>query len=122
VPAAEQVAEEHLEVPAHGLQRLGEQPPAVGVDLVDDLLQRAFGGGQVLVLGREVLVAGLELFELVEGFEVDIAQVIDLPPQVVDFRLDLLAAPLLLLGRLVLPLGKLDAVVLAEPVGQGGPL
>ncbi len=122
VAAAEQVAEERLEMALDRLERLGEQPPAVGVDLVDDLFQRRLGRRQVLVLVGEGLVAGFELLEFFQGFEVDVAEIVDLLPQFVDFLLHLFPLVLLLVAGLVLQLGQLDAVVLAEPVGQAVPL
>ena len=104
--------------PLHRFQRLGKQPPAVGVDPLDDLFQRRLGRRQVVVLVGERLVAGFELFELVEGFEVDVAEVVDLLPQLLDLLLHLLPLVLLFVGGVVLQFGQLDAVVLAEPVGQ----
>ena len=71
------------------------------------------------MLVGERLVAGFELFEFVEGFQVDVAQVADLLPQLFDFLLHLLPLALLFVGGLVLQLRQLDAVVLAQPVGQG---
>ncbi len=119
LPAAEQVAEQLLKMPADRFQRLGEQPPAVGVDPVDDLFQRRLGAGQVVVLVGKRLVPRLQLFQLLQGFEVHVAQVVDLLPQFLDLLLHFLPLPLLFAAGLVLQFGQLDAVILAEPVGQG---
>ncbi len=73
---------------------------------------------QVLVLVGERLVAGFELFEFIEGFEIHVAEVVDLLPQFLDLLLHLLAVVLLFVAWRLLQLGQFDAVVLAEAVGQ----
>ena len=121
--AAEEIAEKRLEMAADGFQRLGEQPPAVGVDPLDDLLQRRLGRREIVVLVGERFVAGLELFELVEGFEVDVAEVVDLLPQLFDLLLHLLAPVLLFVARVGCSnSASFDAVILAEAVGQAAAL
>ena len=65
--AAEQIAEERLEMPLDGFQRLGKQPPAVGVDLLDDLFQRALGGRQILVLVGRAFCAALRAVRVRRG-------------------------------------------------------
>ena len=117
--AAEQIAEKLLKMPADRVQRFGEQPPAVGVDLVDDLFQRRLGVGQIVVLVGKRFVAGFQLFEFFQGLEVDVAEVVDLPPQIVDLLLHFLALVLFFGVGIVLQFGQFDAVILAQPVGQG---
>src|SRR5262249_10609021 len=78
LPTAEQLAKQRLKVTADHLQRVGEQPAAVGVDLADNLLKRSLGARQVLVLAGEVVVARLELVQLGQGVKVDAADAVEL--------------------------------------------
>ena len=52
--AAEDLAEELLEVRADGFERFGEHPPALAVDAADDVFQRGFRFDEVLQLGASV--------------------------------------------------------------------
>ncbi len=104
---------------ADRFERLGEQTPAVDIDLLDDPLQRVLGRGEVLELGRQGLESVLELFQLFEGFEIHIAEVVDLAAEFLDFLLHLLALMLLFFRGFVFKLGQLDLVVLAETIGKG---
>ncbi len=119
VAAAEKIAEKLLKMPADRVQRLGKQPPAVGVDLFDDFFQRGLGVGQIAVLVGKGFIAGFQLFEFFEGLDVDVAEIGDLASQVVDLLLHFLAMVLLFGVGIVLQFGQFDAVILAHPVGQG---
>ena len=100
------------------LQRFGKQPAAVGVDPLDDLQQRSFGRGEVLVLVGKRLVAGFQLLQFFEGFQIDVAQVGYLLPQLFDFLLHFLALPLFFAAGSLFQLRQLDAIILAQPIGQ----
>ncbi len=65
-------------------------------------------------------MAGLKLLEFFQRFQVHIAQVADLLPQLVDLLLDLVALALHFRAGLLLQSAQLYAVVLAQAVGQGG--
>ncbi len=76
-------------MPFDGFERLGKEPPAVGVDLADDLLQRGFGFARDLeIVPSQRLEAGLKLVGLVERIEIHIADIDQLAPQVGDFLFD----------------------------------
>ena len=107
-----------LEIGPDRLQRFGEQPPAVGVDLVDDPFQRLFGLRQVLELAVQTLVARLQIVQLVQGFHVDRADVADLAFEPGDLLLHRLALPDLFLVRFIHQFRDLNSVVLAEPIDQ----
>ena len=126
VPAAEQVAEQRLEMPLDGLQRLGKQPPAVGVDPVDDLLQRRLAGREVLVLVGEQFVAASSCSSSSR------ASRLTLPRLLIFCRSSSISCCTSSRCCRSSPLGSLlqrptvDAVILAHPVGQacsarGGP-
>ena len=116
--SAEQIAEQALEVAADRLQRLGEQPPTVGVDPFDNPFQRVLRADQVLVLPGQRAVTLFEPLQLLQRLDVHVAEVVDLAAQVVDLLLDLFPLVLLLGRRLVLQFGQLDTVVLAQAIGH----
>ena len=119
-PAApEQLTEQLLEVFPNLLQRFQEQPPAVGVDPGDDLLQGASAAGQVLVLGGELLVAFFQLLEFFQGLLVHVAQRLELLPQLFDFFFGFAASGQQLAAALPVQFGQLDAVLFMEMGGQG---
>ena len=57
--------------------------------------------------------------QLLQGVEIHVPQGVDLLPQLLDLLLHLFPLPLLFAAGLVLELGQFDAVVLAEPRGEG---
>ncbi len=67
VAAAEDAAEEALEIGSDRLQAFGKQASAIGVDFVDDAGQRIFGVDQVLVLIGQRRVALLQRFDFLEA-------------------------------------------------------
>ena len=90
---------------------------------MDDPFQRLLGLGQVFVLAGERGEPLLQLVQLVEGVEIDRADLVDLAAERFDLLLDRgpLLRPLRAMGS-SRQLGQLDAVVLAQPVGQRPPL
>ena len=83
--AAEQLAEQLLEMAADGGEGVHEELAAVGVDLVDDLFEAIFWPGQIVELGLQGGGARFEFVQLLEGIEVDAAEAAELAAQVVDF-------------------------------------
>ena len=106
-------------MPSDGFERFGKQPPAVGVDPFNDLFERPLRRRQIGVLVGKRFVSGFKLFQLIERFEVDIAEVVDLLPQLLDFLLHALPLVLLFIAGSMFQLGQLDAVIFAHAVGQG---
>ena len=56
------------------------------VDLVDDSLQRVLRAGEILVLCREGFVACFKFLKLGKRIEIDVANILNLPPQLPRFR------------------------------------
>ena len=73
MPAAEQIAEQRLEMPFDNFQCFREQPPTVDIDPVDDLFERTLGRRKILELIGQRFVTRFELIEFVERFEIHIA-------------------------------------------------
>src|SRR5206468_3343334 len=69
-PAAEELAEDALEVHAHLLERLEEEPLALAVDRLDRLLERGASALQVVALRREELQSRAGFRELAHGLHV----------------------------------------------------
>ncbi len=99
---------------ADGFQRFGEQAAAVGVDAVDDLLQRAFGLREILVLRGERLEACFQLVGFLKRIEVYAADVRQLAAEFGNFGFHLFALVLLFRRELVGKLREFDAVIFAR--------
>ena len=122
VAAAEQIAEKLLEMPLDRLQRFGEQPPAVGVDLLDDLFQRSLGAGKVLELVGKRLVAGFERLRVrrgLRGSTLPMALILRRSSSISCCTSSRCCSSA---DGLLLESARFDAVILAQPVDQRGPL
>ena len=108
--AAEERAEDLLEVTVDGGERLGEPLPGRFVDALDGLGGLGNRVDQVLALRRQEGVAGFELVELVDGHHVDRAKAIDPGAQLGD---GFLGAERALLGRGDGRVGNAQVVVLS---------
>jgi hypothetical protein len=82
--AAEDLAEQRLEVCADRLEGLGEQAATFGVDLADDVFQRVLGLDEILKLCRELFEPSLQHFEIAQAVGVDAAHQLELLAQPVD--------------------------------------
>ena len=81
LPAAEQLAEQLLEVAADRGERVGEQLAAVGVDRVDHVLERLAGGVRSSCWAFSAVVLGLDSAEFLERLHVHAAEPGELAPR-----------------------------------------
>ena len=87
--AAEQLGEQMLEVSVHDFER-GDQPLArLAVEILDALPQPLDGFDQIVALGDQRGVLGLDLGQFLFGAQIDGAKPLALAPQLFEIGLDL---------------------------------
>ena len=117
--AAEQLAEQLLEVPSDGLERLGETLATFLVEVLDQLHELLLRGSQVGMLLAEEAGPLLKFLLLGDGVQVHIAQPLDLQLEFLNFRLDRRPVlPLLLVLVAGVALGQIDAQFVADAGDQ----
>ena len=75
---------------------------------------------QILILGIEAAKSHLQFFQFVQCVKVDRTDRIDLPPEGLDLRIDLLTFTSLLLRQFHIDRGDVDAVIITESFRHGG--
>ncbi len=116
--AAEELFEELLEMAANCFDAFRQQPPAVGVDPLNDLLECPFGPREILELRRQRFVALFELAQFFEGGQIHAADRGDLAAEIGNFLVHLVALVQLVGRGMMLEVGQFDAVIFAQTSGQ----
>ena len=77
---------------------------------------------EILELLERGFVAVFQLLQLLERFEVHVAQIVDLAAEFLDLVLHFLPLLLLFVGRRVFQFGQFDPVIFPESIGERVPL
>ena len=75
-------------MPADRFDRRQKELPAIDIDAFGDPLQRGLGIDQIAVLAGQLFKSAFKLFQLVERFEIDCADIVDLVAKLGDFPFD----------------------------------
>src|SRR5690606_6068749 len=92
--ASERFPEELAEVLLHAREGLGEHLAALAIDVVDERAELSLALVEILFLSALELVAALELLDLVDGFEVDAAELAKLILELADLLPRAVAVPI----------------------------